>query len=749
MSDVTAEVFPQFSSGNRLPNQPEAAKEALCPGDFKTIDGVVHNRFGHITDWEAVERGLRLTCATSGCVNGLSHTHETPIFLMEPAEVTVPQMQVLIEVWEDAIFRVRYFTDEFKDPYQNLPAETRMLIGIPKESKYELTETDTELLLTTASCQLRIQKSDFRMQIFTRAGKPLFSQQKVDLFTSDVLPASLATMGGESTLFEAFTLDADEQIFGLGERFDGVARKGRSVDFWNKDAIGTTSPRTYINVPFYLSTKGYGLFLNTSAKTEWEVGTMDSAVLGFSVLDDQMDYFLLCDETPAHILAAYSRLTGFAALPPLWSFGLWMSRNSYTTWEIAEEVGDQMRAHDIPCDVLNLDTAWFAENFNCDLRFSKERFPEPEKHIKALLDKGFHISLWQYNYVPPHDNNINYREACERGYTAQDGQGGVYQNPADWTGSWVDDAVIDFSNPEARDWYGEQIENLIRMGAGAIKTDFGEGIPEQAHYHSIAGKYMHNLYPLLYNYTVYKATERASGEHIVWARSGTAGSQRFPLHWGGDSQCTFAALAGTLRAAISSGLSGLPFFSHDIGGFLGLPTPELYIRWAQVGLFSSHARCHGAGDQTYREPWKFGEEAEEIFRTYTKLRYSLMPYIYEQAERCTHTGLPMVRSLYLAYPSDRNVRAIEDQYLFGDDLLIAPVLKPLAETTVRTIYLPAGQWADFWTGEQIDSRGQWIDRAIDLAIMPIYVRQGAVLRFAAPVAHLTGGMGEIVETKTY
>lgn len=371
-----------------------------------------------------------------------------------------------------------------------------------------------------------------------------------------------------------------------------------------------------------------------------------------------------------------------------------------------------------------------------------------KKHIKKLNDKGFKISLWQYNFIPPKTNNTHYAEAVKYGYLAKNKNGLPYQLPDSCKGSWTDDVIIDFSNPDARKWYGEKIENLIKTGASAIKTDFGEGIPEEAVYHSIEGKYFHNLYSLVYNSTVFNASKKITGENLVWARSGTAGSQRYPIHWGGDSQCTFDALAGTLKGALSIGMSGIPFFSHDIGGFIGTPDEELYIRWAQLGLFSSHSRCHGVGNDANREPWKISEKACDIFRFYDKLRYSLMPYIYEQAEKCTKTGLPMMRALYLEYPSDRNVWHIDDEYLFGDNLLVAPILKPMSKSKIRNIYLPKGIWFDYFTKEKIESNGTWVQREIDLETMPIYIKQNTTLKYRSN-NNLKNGIGEIIKKEKF
>jgi alpha-D-xyloside xylohydrolase len=287
------------------------------------------------------------------------------------------------------------------------------------------------------------------------------------------------------------------------------------------------------------------------------------------------------------------------------------------------------------------------------------------------------------------------------------------------------------------------------MGAATIKTDFGEGIPEDGVFKNIEGRRFHNLYTLVYNSTIAEAIREETGEHIVWARSGTAGSQRYPVHWGGDSQCSWAGLAGTLKGGLSLGLSGFAFFSHDIGGFIGRPSPELYVRWAQLGLFSSHSRCHGAGNTNSREPWSFGEEAERIFKKYDTLRYRLLPYIYDQALKCSRTAKPMLRHLVLEYPDDPNVRGLEDEYMFGDSFLVAPVLAPLDETRQRRLYLPAGVWVDYWTKETIESRGEWINRPVDLETMPLYVKAGSVIPYGEEKQSTNNEIGSIVLLEAY
>ncbi len=739
--------FPQFSQGEIANEVKTVSKTDIA--DFR-INPAIQNRPNEILAVEKEPNGIVLTLGTMARRAMLSYTHETSLHLYKPADITVEKVYLHINLWTDEIFRVVFSKDkEIINRFAGLPEDAQMLIAKPENVAFDLNETDSEITLTTSKIVIAINKETTRITARFVDGKEFYSQRKQDFRTNDIHDLALADLRDNYACFESLDLESDEVVYGLGERFDSLIRNGRTVDFHNKDAVGTTSRRSYLNIPFYLSTKGYGLFLNSSAKTDWQIGTTDLSALQFAVLDSQIDYFVIGGKTPKDIIKGYCHLTGFSNLPPLWSFGLWMSRNSYISWDVVDDVAKKVRENDIPCDVLHLDTAWFNRDWNCDLNFSPERFPDPEENIARYKKDGFKITLWQYNFIPPNEDNEHYHEAVKYGYLSKDTNGEPYQLPDSCQGSWTKDVTIDFSNPDARKWYGEKIAGLIKMGAAAVKTDFGEGIAEDAIYQNIDGKHFHNLYSLVYNNVVFNYSKSVSGENLVWARSGTAGSQRYPIHWGGDSQCTFEALSGTLKAALSVGISGIPYFSHDIGGFLGTPTDELYVRWAQLGLFSSHSRCHGVGDNNYREPWRFSKEACDIFRYYDKLRYSLMPYIYEEAEKCTKTGLPMMRSLYLEFPDDRNVRYIDDQYMFGDGLLIAPVLKPMSKTDIREIYLPKGTWTDYFTKEKIQSNGMWIGRKIDLKTMPIYVKSGTTLKYCEVKDNLQNGMGEIVKTEEY
>ena len=748
-----AEQYPQFTLGETASPAAFAARNngflTTEIQDFR-VSPAIQNRPSQIVEFTEEPNGLLLTLSAAAKESVLSYTHETRIQLYAPTDATVDALYLHLHLWSDEIFRIVFSKEkQIADPFSGLPSDARMLVGQPEKTAFTISETDTEILLKTAKILIHISKNSGKISAAYLNGAEFFSQRREEFQTDDIHDLALSDRNGEYACFEALELENDELIYGLGERFDGLVRNGRTVDFHNKDAVGTTSRRTYINIPFYISTKGYGLFLNSGAQTDWQIGTLDISALQFAVLDSQLDYFVIAGKTPKDILRGYCSLTGFSKLPPLWSFGLWMSRNSYVSWDVVDEVAQKIRENDIPCDVLHLDTAWFHRDWNCDLKFSEERFPNPKENLERYRKAGFKISLWQYNFIPPNEDNSNYHEAVAGNYLSMDQNGKPYQLPDSCKGGWFKDVTIDFSNPDARKWYGEKIADLIRLGAAAIKTDFGEGIATDAVYQNIEGRHFHNLYSLVYNHTIFHACKAVSGENLVWARSGTAGSQRYPIHWGGDSQCSFEALAGTLKAALSVGISGIPYFSHDIGGFIGTPTDELYVRWAQLGLFSSHSRCHGAGDNNYREPWRFSKEVCDIFRFYDKLRYSLMPYIYEEAEKCTKTGLPMMRALYLEYPEDKNVWHIDDQYLFGDNLLIAPVLKPLSKTNIRTLYLPKGIWFDYFTKEKIESTGMWIRRQVDLQTMPIYVKANTELKYCHVESNLQSGMGEITKTELW
>jgi alpha-D-xyloside xylohydrolase len=759
-------TFPQRASGSPLKPNPttEATQRAAGPNFFRDGENVQFMWADKVLEHDFSDNVLRLKVRTLHQTHRTAQTHDSVMHQFVKEENSFGELVFEISFVTDYIFRVRYAgqqstLDTLTDDPAFPPPEARMLSNIPKNirSTFSASANTGNLELSTSSVRVVVQSSPFRLLGYLPgAPTPFWKQRISDLFTSDIIPCSIASHQGREAVFESFTLDPQEHVFGLGERFDSVERRGRPVDFVNHDAIGTSNTRTYINVPFFWSTNGYGCFLNSIARSEWDMGMSEAGSIGFCTEEKHMDYFILAGPSPREILHRYtSNLTGTAPMPPVWSFGLWMSRNSYQTWDVVHDIVKKADEANLPFDVVHLDTAWFQEDWNPDLKFG-DRFPEPEKHMAILKEQGIRTSLWQYNFVPPREDNSLFVEAREGDFLGHaikpDGTRSkdFHYYPNDTTGWKTDDIVIDFTNPEAADWYGKKIEHLIEQGASAIKTDFGDCIPAEASYLNIDGRRLNNLYSLIYNATVRKHVMKVSTDTAQWARSGTAGSQRYPVHWGGDSQCSWSALQGSLRATLSIGLSGFAFFSHDLGGFIGKPTPELYIRWAQLAVFSSHVRSHGAGDENGREPWFFGDQAVEIVGAFMRQRYRMLPYIIEQAQVSTKTGLPMVRGLVLEYPEDRNVWGIEGQYMFGSDLMVAPTLQPQAEASKHAIYLPAGTWYRFWDKKKIVSHGEWFN--FDMAPLDriyVFVKAGAMLCWASDRKRTFNQAGTVEKVEIY
>jgi len=561
-----------------------------------------------------------------------------------------------------------------------------------------------------------IRTKPWHIEIRDSAGKLLAKTvhlSDVDQSTyTPVLPFSFVRRAFDysRSVSAVFSLSPDEKIFGCGESFTRLDKRGQKVVLWADDANGVQNETLYKPVPFFFSSRGYGMFMHTSSPVTCDFGKYFNGVNSLMIGDDALDLFIFLGK-PKEILDEYTDLTGKAAMPPLWSFGLWMSRITYFSEEQVRDVAAKLRKNKIPSDVIHLDTGWFETDWRCDYEFSTTRFSDPAKMITDLSKDGFHICLWQLPYFVP--KNRLFQEIVDNGLYVRDAKGGIP----------YEDATLDFSNPRAVAWYQEKIAGLLKMGVGAIKVDFGEAAPHTGIYASgRTGFYEHNLYPLRYNQAVADITRKITGENIIWARSTWAGSQRYPVHWGGDSENTDTGMQAELRGGLSIGLSGFSFWSHDIGGFV-LKTPEeLYRRWLPFGMLTSHSRCHGAPP---KEPWEYGVSFTNAFREAAELKYRLMPYIYAQAKDCTERGLPMLRALFVEFPDDPGSWLVEDEYLFGSDMLVAPMLENTAE---RDVYLPTGKWIDYQSGRVYSGGWERIQQGKIPAV--ILVREGAAIPHA-------------------
>ena len=616
--------------------------------------------------------------------------------------------------------RLRCFTRDLP-PAARQDADSLMLAGpVRIDRSWKVQSGDSIVRYTSAYGELRLIKNPWHIEFYDAAGKLLTRTQTLGDPASfqPYAPFSFVRRArdlGRSTA-ATFELKYDEKIFGTGESFTRLNKRGQKMVMYLRDGQGVQNYRQYKAVPFFLSSNGYGMFVHTSAPVTFDFGHDFDQHTVIYTGDEVMDLFVFLGQ-PKDVLGEYTALTGRSPVPPLWSFGLWMSRITYKAEAEVRDVAAKLRRYLIPSDVIHLDTGWFETDWRSDYEFSTTRFANPRAMIADLGHLGFHISLWQYPYFTR--KNRIWTELLEGGYGVRNEGGRIAP----------EDATLDFSNADAVRWYQGKLKSLLDLGVGVIKADFGEGAPLTGVYASgRTGWYEHNLYPVRYNKAAWEITKRATGDGIIWGRSAWAGSQRYPLHWGGDAENTNSAMAATLRGGLSFGLSGFTFWSHDVGGFVNRAPRALYRRWLPFGALTSHTRTHGAPP---REPWEYDSAFVQDFRRAVEMKYRLMPYIYAQAKASAANGYPMLRTLFFEYPDDPTSWLIEDEYLFGSDLLVAPLFE---EADHRNVYLPPGSWIDYQTG-RVYSGAVWHD--IPAGPIPIVVlaRNHAVIPHVAVAQH--------------
>lgn len=587
-------------------------------------------------------------------------------------------------------------------------------INESKNHKIEINDSEDEIIFVTGDTKAVVSKKEWNLSFY----------YKDKYLTSSKLNQMGYLRTNEGNYWrEQLDLAIGECVYGLGERFSQFVKNGQSIDTWNEDG-GTCSDLAYKSIPFYYTNKGYGVFVNQTGKVSFEVASEVVSRCQFSVEGEKIDYMIIGGEEPKDAIKGYTDVTGKPSLPPAWSFGLWLSTSFTTNYdeETVTSFVNGMIERDLPLNVFHFDCFWMKEYEWCSFEWDRKAFPDPEGMIKRLKEKGLKICVWINPYIG--QKAKIFKEAKENGYFIKNKEGGVWQ----WDMWQAGQGIVDFTNEEACKWYTEKLDKLIDMGIDCFKTDFGERIPTDGVYSNGAdANEMHNFYAYLYNKVVFEHLEKRMGKDkaILFARSASVGGQKFPVHWGGDCESRFESMAESLRGGLSLVSSGFGFWSHDIGGFEKTSTADTYKRWVQFGLLSSHSRLHGSS--SYRVPWLYDEEAVDVLRKFTNLKCRLMPYIFHNAVIANEIGHPVMRPMVMEFPADKSCDYLERQYMFGKDILVAPILN--SDSTVE-YYLPAGKWTNIITNEEVIG-GRWVREKHSYLTLPIMVRENSLIAFGS------------------
>lgn len=613
-------------------------------------------------------------------------------------------------------FRIR--TDHYLGVKEKGPS-----FELTMDEEHNLTVDNREelIIVHSGSLRLEINKTDWKMECYRGDEKVTDSGWRDLAYVKTDWKGLAYDKGGiENTYMrERLSLSVGELIYGLGERFSPFVKNGQTVDIWNEDG-GTSTEQSYKNVPFYISNKGYGVFVNHPEMVSFEVGSENVKKVQFSVPGEGLDYFIINGPTMKEVLERYTNLTGKPGLPPAWTFGLWLSTSFTTNYdeETVNSFVDGMFDRDIPLNVFHFDCFWMKDFHWSNFTWDSDVFPDPEGMIRRLKAKGLKICVWINSYIA--QESSMFAEGVENGYLIKRPNGDVWQ----WDMWQPGMAIVDFTNPAACEWFSSKLEALIDMGVDSFKTDFGERIPTDVVYHDGSDPHkMHNYYSYLFNKLVFELLERklGKGNAVLFARSATAGGQKFPVHWGGDCWSDYESMAESLRGGLSLTMSGFGYWSHDIGGFENTSTPDVYKRWAAFGLLSTHSRLHGSW--SYRVPWAYDEESVDVVRFFTRLKATLMPYLFKNSIETSKSGVPVMRSMVLEFNEDPTCGYVDRQYMLGDSFLVAPIFN---DKGIAHYYLPVGKWTDYLTGE-VKTGGRWIKEEHGYLSIPLMVREGSLI----------------------
>ena len=535
-------------------------------------------------------------------------------------------------------------------------------------------------------------------------------------------------------------LEHDEAVYGLGEKWSGLNKRGQFLRSYNVDALGVNGEVSYKNTPFAWSPNGWGCFVHTPAPVTHAVGHGPWSQRAYAILveDEQLDIVLFAGSTGAQIIDTYTDWTGKSPVPPLWSLGVILSKAYYRDVPELLETASAVRDHNMPCDVITLDgRAWQDTDTRFAFEWDPKRFDDPAAVINQLKAQNFKVCVWEYPLVSV--SNPLFDKMAEKGWLLKDKRtGDTYRYQWDMSAfgevltPLPESGIVDFTHPDAFEFWLKSHKPLFDLGVDMIKADFGEQVEDDnmLAYSGDTGDRLHNVYSLLYNRCVYMAAKKyAKNGPFLFSRSAWAGSQQYPSQWGGDPQADWGGLAASVRGALSWGMSGAPYFATDVGGFYkDTRDAELFVRWSQAAVFSAHMRLHGIGQ---REPWSYGNDAEEAVNQALDLRYQLIPYLQIAMQQASETGLPVMRSMALAFPNEKLSWQFEHQFMFGAHMLVAPCLVPGGRVSV---YLPKGQWRRFPTGERVEG-GQLLELILTLDEMAVFVPDGISIGLGPKVEH--------------
>ncbi len=615
------------------------------------------------------------------------------------------------------IFRVR--TYHYKGAIVDFPS---FELELTDDKPLDVKDSDEQIVICSGSMSMVIDKKQFSIK-YMRGDEVITTSTGRDLALLKTDWRGLPYDPGdeeETYIRQMLSMGVDEKIYGLGERFTPFIKNGQTVDIWNADG-GTSTYQSYKNIPFFISNKGYGVLVNHTEEVSFEVGTEMVTRTQFSVKGSYLDYFIINGPSMKEVLTGYTDLTGKPSLPAPWTFGLWLSTSFTTNYDEKTVMSfiDGMLDRDIPLRTFHFDCYWMKEFHWSNLLWDDRVFPDPEGMLKRIKAKGLNVCVWINPYIG--QESVLFDEGMKNGYFIKRTNGQVWQ----WDMWQPGMAIVDFSNPDACKWFQSKLEVLLDMGVDCFKTDFGERIPvkDVTFYNGADPLKMHNYYTYLYNKCVFDLLERkrGKGEAVLFARSATVGGQKFPVHWGGDCWSDYESMEESLRGGLSLLMSGFGYWAHDIGGFENTSTADVYKRWVQFGLLSSHSRLHGSS--SYRVPWVYDEEAVDVVRTFTKLKASLMPYLYKTAVETSKTGVPTMRAMVMEFPKDKTCPYLDKEYMLGDSFMVAPIFN---EEGIGSFYLPEGTWTDFFTGEKYEG-GRWYEQKYDYLHLPLMVKEKSIV----------------------